>query len=140
MLIERHTESLMKENDISAVFVEDINLRKNVKTFKNLAQLQGVLLNLFEKTGIAYDTILPSKWQGYCKARGRTLKEQKGEITSVRLQGKSPSKILSIEFVKDNFGIDTTNDNIADAICIGWYVVNNIRIASGKSDFKENDR
>ena len=41
---------------------------------------------------------------------------------------KKQSKVLSIQAVNDLFGIETENDNLADACCIGWYVVNNIPI------------
>ena len=47
--IEELITTLLKSYDISAVFVEDIQLRANVQAFKKLAQLQGVLVNLFEK-------------------------------------------------------------------------------------------
>lgn len=42
--------------------------------------------------------------------------------------GKKQSKILSIQFVKEQFGIDTDDDNLADAISLGWYVVNVVEI------------
>ena len=44
----------------------------NVQSFKKLAQLQGVLINLFEKNEYLYDFVAPTQWQNYCKARGRT--------------------------------------------------------------------
>ena len=53
-----HIEALLSEvirtHDIDAVFLEDIQLRKNVQSFKKLAQLQGVLVNMCEKTNILY--------------------------------------------------------------------------------------
>lgn len=49
LAIETLVDELIKENDIAAVFIEDIQLRVNVQSFKKLAQLQGVLVNLFEK-------------------------------------------------------------------------------------------
>ena len=127
-MTEKLVENLMQENDIDAVFIEDINLRYNAAVFKSLAQLQGVLINLFEKNKMLYATVPPSTWQAFCKARGRTKKEVHDGIVEANTTGKSQSKVLSIEFVHDNFHIDTSNDNIADAVCIGWYVVNKMRI------------
>lgn len=50
LAIETLVDELIKENDIAAVFIEDIQLRVNVQSFKKLAQLQGVLVNLLRKT------------------------------------------------------------------------------------------
>lgn len=130
LMIEDLVNNLIKDNNISAVFIEDIQLRRNVQSFKKLAQLQGVLINLFEKNKYLYDFIAPSTWQSYCCARGRTQKEIKSKVRSVADTGKKVSKVLSIEHVKNKFNIDTDNDNLSDAICIGEYVVHNITINS----------
>ena len=45
-------------------------------------------------------------------------------MLAVETNGKKESKILSIQFVKDQFGIETENDNLADAVSMGFYVVN----------------
>lgn len=126
--IEELVESLLKAYDISAVFVEDIQLRANVQAFKKLAQLQGVLVNLFEKNEYLYGYVAPSQWQNFCKARGRNSKEIKSQVLSVETNGKKESKILSIQFVKDQFGIETENDNLADAVSMGFYVVNIVEL------------
>ena len=127
--IEELVASLLKSYDISAVFIEDIQLRANVQAFKKLAQLQGVLVNLFEKNEYLYGYVAPSQWQNFCKARGRNSKEIKSQVLAVETNGKKESKILSIQFVKDQFGIETENDNLADAISIGFYVTNIVEIA-----------
>ena len=138
-----HIEALLSEvirtHDIDAVFLEDIQLRKNVQSFKKLAQLQGVLVNMCEKTNILYNLVAPTQWQNYCKARGRTTKEIKSKITSVEPTGKKTSKILSLQAARDIYGIVTENDNLADATMIGNYVVNNIKIGS-EDDFNEKER
>lgn len=138
-----HIEALLSEvirtHDIDAVFLEDIQLRKNVQSFKKLAQLQGVLVNMCEKTNILYNLVAPTQWQNYCKARGRTTKEIKSKITSVEPTGKKTSKILSLQAARDIYGIVTENDNLADATMIGYYVVNNIKIGS-EDDFNEKER
>lgn len=128
MHIEELVASIINAYDVSAVFIEDIQLRANVEAFKKLAQLQGVLVNFFEKNELLYGYVAPSQWQNYCKARGRNSKEVKAQILALEQSGKKQSKILSIQFVKDQFGIDTDNDNLADAIAIGYYVVNVIEI------------
>lgn len=128
----------MKAYDISAVFIEDIQLRANVQAFKRLAQLQGVLVNLFERNEYLYGYVAPSQWQNFCKARGRNSKEIKSQVLMVEPSGKKESKILSIQFVKDQFGIETENDNLADAISIGYYVANIVELVeTGKNTKKK---
>lgn len=133
MYIEDIVNIVIKAYDVSAIFIEDIQLRQNVQSFKRLAQLQGVLVNSFERNNYLYDYIAPAQWQNFCNSRGRTSKEQDAEITELEHDGKKRSKILSIQYVKEHFGIDTQDDNLADSICIGWYVVNNIAIEDVKS-------
>lgn len=132
-----HIEALIDEvihtHDIGAVFFEDIQMRQNVLSFKRLAQLQGVLVALCERNEYQYGLIAPSQWQNYCKARGRTAKEAKSKITELENDGRKKSKILSLQAVKSVYGVDTENDNLADAIMIGHYVVHNINIT------KENE-
>lgn len=81
-------------------------------------------MNLFEKNEYLYGYVAPSQWQNFCKARGRNSKEIKSQVLAVETNGKKESKILSIQFVKDQFGIETENDNLADAVSMGFYVVN----------------
>ena len=128
MAIEDLLWKVMQEHNVEAVFIEDIQLRANVQSFKKLAQLQGVLVNLFERNEYLYGYVAPSQWQNFCRARGRNTKEIKSNVLALHSDGRKESKMLSIQFVKDQFGIETENDNLADAICIGWYVVNEVKI------------
>ena len=121
-------QQLIKQYDCVALFFEDIQMQHNVVSFKRLAQLQGAILLLCAQNEILFSLITPSQWQGYCKARGRTQKEIKGGVTTLSLDGKKHSKVLSLEYVRDTYGVETSNDNVSDAICIGTYVVNNITI------------
>ena len=121
-------ETIISKYDISAVFIEDVQLRANADSFKKLAQLQGALIYSFKKHEHLFDIIAPSTWQNYCGARGRTTKEIKAKVKDTSASDKKASKVLSIQFVRDNFGIETDNDNIADSICIGYWVVNHVKI------------
>lgn len=113
---------LIQTNDIDVVFIEDTQLRQNAQSFKKLAQLQGALINLCEGLAVPYESVPPTRWQSYCGARGRSVKEQKSNI----MEGPKASKLLSMQFVRNQFGIETDNDNLADAICIGWFAINHI--------------
>lgn len=124
-------KNLMEKYKAAAVFIEDIHLRKNADSFKKLAQLQGALVSMFERNEYLYDFVPPSRWQSYCNARGRTTKEIKSKITEVQSVTKR-SKILSIQAVKELYGIDTMDDNLADSIMIGHYIVNNVKIETDR--------
>ncbi len=128
MHIKELIAAVLKTYDIDAVFIEDIQMRVSVSSFKKLAQLQGVLVNLFEENEYLYGYIAPSQWQNFCRARGRNTKEKSARVLALERSGVKQSKILSIQFIKDQFGIDTENDNLADAICQGYYIVNAVEI------------
>lgn len=128
LYIEEIITAVINAYDIGFVMIEDIQLRMNVLSFKKLAQLQGVLVNLCERNKLLYGLVAPTQWQNYCRARGRNSTEIKEQITSVEKTEKKESKVLSIQFVREQFGIETENDNLADALCIGYYTVNNIEI------------
>lgn len=120
---------LIDRYSISAVFIEDIQLQKNADSFKKLAQLQGSLISMFERKEYLYDFVPPSKWQGFCNARGRTAKEIKRNLTEL-ISDKKQSKVLSIRAAKELYGVDTLDDNLADSIMIGHYIVNNVEIVT----------
>lgn len=134
LAIEGLIDTVIKAYDISAVFIEDIQLRVNAHSFKRLAQLQGVLINLCEKNGYAYWFVAPTQWQNYCRARGRSSKEIREKIKTLEADGKKASKALSIEMVNELYGVETDNDNLADSILIGHYAVNNIKIETPESE------
>lgn len=75
--IEEIVSEVIRAYDVSAVFIEDIQLRANVQAFKKLAQLQGVLVNLCERNEYLYGFVVPTQWQNYCRARGAQFKRGK---------------------------------------------------------------
>lgn len=123
--IEKLIEEIIESKDISCVFIEDIQYRRNIDSFKKLAMLRGALVALFERNKYLYDYVAPTQWQNFCKARGRTTKEITAKVDKTSDE-EANSKQLSIEFAREKFNVITNNDNLADAIGIGWYVVNKI--------------
>jgi len=127
--IETLLDGVIRKHGVDAVFLEDIQLRRNVQSFKKLAQLQGVLVNLCKKNEYLYGLVPPAQWQSFCKARGRTNKEIKAKVTEI--EGvKKTSKILSIQAARNIYGVETDDDNLADSIMLGHYCVNQIKIIS----------
>lgn len=102
---KNYIKELIEDNDINFVFIEDIQYQKNQKTYKILANLQGVIINLLVELNIQFEIIPPSRWKSWNGIKGRKRAEQK-ENTK--------------EKVKEMFGRDFEEDE-ADAICIGLY-------------------
>ncbi len=139
MHIKELISAVIKAYDIEAVFIEDIQMRVNVTSFKRLAQLQGVLVNLFEENKYLYGLISPPQWQNFC-ARSHSAKQIRDSALEVKRSGKKLSKVRSIQFVKDRFGIETENDNLADAICQGFYIVNAVEIVKRDKTIKKRPK
>lgn len=135
-MITKILDEVITSHDVDAVFFEDTQYQANVNTFKKLCWLQGALMCWLQMKGMLFDIIPPSRWQSYCNARGRSTKEKKDNIESSG-QIKKKGKALTIEYVKERFGIETNNDNLADAVCIGFYVVNNVVLKKGNEHGEE---
>ena len=118
--------NIVNQYEVDAVFFEDTQYQKNIDSFKKLCWLQGALIMWLRSNNVLYDIVPPSRWQGYCNARGRSASE-------IKTGSVKKGKALTIDFVRDKFGVDTQDDNMADAICIGFYAVNNIILRRGSS-------
>ena len=129
-LITEDLWMVISEWNVDAVFFEDTQYQMNIDSFKKLCWLQGALILWLKQNDMLYEIVPPSRWQGYCNARGRSSSEIKEKINTSS-GAKKKGKALTIEYVRDNFGIETDNDNLADAVCIGFYVVNNIALKKG---------
>lgn len=111
--IRQQVLNLIQEYDINEVIFEDIQLQNNinnVKTFKVLAQLQGVLIVLLENLNIPYTIIPSTTWKSGLKIKGKARAEQKRNAQN---------------YVTETYNIKATQDE-SDAICIGTYHLNNI--------------
>ena len=99
---------LIQEYEITEVAMEDIQEQNNIQTFKSLAEVYGVLEELFKEIHIPYQTVYASSWKSTCGVRGRSRPEQKRNAQT---------------FVANTFNIKPTQDE-CDAICIGFHCVN----------------
>lgn len=114
-------EKIYKEYDINQVIMEDVlpdNLTednnkwmKNRNTFKALMYLQAAILLMFHHYKADIELIGVTSWRKRCG------------IKQGNYVHRDVLKTRDIEFVKEKFGL-TVNDDIADAICIGWAKVN----------------
>ena len=104
---KEYIRELIQDNNIEYVFIEDIQYQKNQKTYKILANLQGVIINLLVELNIGFEIIPPSRWKSWNGIKGRKREQQK-ENTK-----KKVKEIFERDFKEDE----------ADAICIGLYAL-----------------
>ena len=107
--------ALIKEYDINEAAIEDIQLQETssgkeikfgVTTYRTLAEVRGVLQELFAEKKIPCQVISSNSWKSHCKIKGRYRPEQK----------KNAQK-----YALETFNFEGTED-MCDAICIGVYV------------------
>ena len=96
----------------SFIVFEDIQFQQNYGTFKQLAQLQGILMAKLFKLDIGFQIIEPSAWKSFCGIKGRKREEQKKNTQA---------------FVKSIYKVSVSEDE-ADAIGIGFWAINNIKV------------
>lgn len=85
------------------VVYEEIQEQNNIQTFKVLAQVQGVILELLNSLNIPYSIMPSATWKSALGIKGRARAEQKRNAQ---------------QYVENNYNIKVIQD-IADAICIG---------------------
>lgn len=120
--------------DVDKVIFESATYIQNKQTVILLAYAFGAAISPLMKPGVEVDDVTPMTWQNFIgnKAFTKAEKDQfkkkhpgKKE-TWYKEQMRQWRKQRNIDFVKDKFGVDVDSDNIADAICVGWYGVNNV--------------
>lgn len=102
---KEYIRELINNNDIKYVFIEDIQYQRNQKTFKILANLQGVLVNLLVELDIPFEIVPPSRWKAWNQIEGKRREQQKENAK------RKCKEIFGREFHEDE----------ADAIMIGLY-------------------
>lgn len=119
--------------NIDKVVYESAAYIQNKQTVILLAHAFGAAISPFVLPGVEAEGVVPMTWQSYIGNKVFTKAEKDGLRT--RFPGKKDSwykdqmrkerKQRTMDFVKDKFGVETTSDNVADAIAIGWWGVNN---------------
>ena len=103
-------DTILHEFQIDEVYMEDVypeDVHHNQKVYKALIYLQGFICHKLDEYKLTPTYFTSSEWRKKCgikvgpRIRRETLKER------------------DILFVKDTYGVDV-NDDIADAICIGY--------------------
>jgi Holliday junction resolvasome RuvABC endonuclease subunit len=120
-----------KEIKADAMVIESAIYSNSPKTAMQLSLVQGAIIGSAQVAGIKIiKTITPMQWQNYVGTRLLTASEKQDIVKSN--PGKSHSwykgkeretrKNRTIQSVNKNFKIKVEDDDVADAIAIGWYV------------------
>ena len=112
--IKQQVDTLIKEYSIDTVAIEDIQLQQNkvqnVKTFKMLAEVLGVLEEYLQETNMKYYVIPPIQWKATLKIAGK---------------GRTAEKAAAQKYVKDTYGLICTEDE-ADSVGIATHIIKSI--------------
>lgn len=111
--LRQKIQEIINQYDIDYIAFEDIQMQasvgNNVKTFKVLANVYGVILELCEELHIKYEIVSSNTWKSTLKIKGK---------------GRSEQKKAAQSFVEETYGIKPTQDE-SDAICIGTHMIRN---------------
>lgn len=114
-----------------AVVFESAIYSNSPKTAMQLSLVQGAIIAAAQVAGIkTVKTVTPMQWQNYIGTRLLTSAEKQDIVK--KNPGKSKSwykskeretrKNKTISSVNKNFKLQVSDDDVADAIGIGWYV------------------
>ena len=113
MKLREAVSRIIEEEGITEVAIEDIQLQNNVvnnvETYRTLAEVRGVLEELFQELKIPCSIVLAGTWKSKLGIRGACRADQKRAAQ---------------EYIVNKYGIKPIQD-ICDAICIGDYISNN---------------
>ena len=107
---------ILSENlDIEYLILQQVRQEGfiNIKTYKALMYLQACICMMVHQDfkHVQVEFLYPSSWRKICKIKqGRGVRRQQ-------------QKELDIQWVKENFKIEV-NDDIADAIALGYAYIN----------------
>ena len=111
IFFKNEIDKLFQKEKPDGVCFEGIQYQHNFATYQRLAQLQGVIISSLINFDIPFIIVPSGTWRNFIGIKGRTKKEKKQ---------------FSIDYVKEKFDIDCTDD-VADSICIGLWSVNNFK-------------
>lgn len=140
----RKVNSLMDNFNISAIVIESAIHVNSQKSAISLSLVQGAILGAAQQNGVReVVSCSPLSWQSWI-GNNRLNKHEK-EVIRHKNPGKSVSwykdkersfrKQRTMNYVNDKFGTNLEDDDVADAVALGWYSVNNwVRLAGDPSN------
>ncbi len=124
--ITEELEKIVKKYNPTKVVLEEVlpaDVRNNNNVFKALIYLQGFICYTLDKYKLTPKLVAASHWRKVC-----------GIKTGAGYKRES-LKPKDIAFVKKTYNLDV-NDDIADAICIGYAEIHEVKEDYGDFDFK----
>lgn len=132
----RKSFAFLKNFDIDAIVIEHTVFMNSPKTAADLALVQGGLLGAARMAGIKrFGSVSPITWQNYIGNKKLTTPE-KLEIAKAN-PGKAASTLKSIErevrkqktinFVNTYYDKNISDNDVADAVAIGHYAIDNLQ-------------
>lgn len=110
-IIRNYIKNLISDFNIKQVLIEDIqmqaNVANNVKTYKALAEVIGVVTELLNELKIPFELIPASTWKSTLGIKGANRAAQKANAQ---------------KYIKTKYNLDVKQD-ICDAICIGCHFI-----------------
>ena len=130
----RKTLPFLKQFDVDAIVIEHTIFINSPKTASDLALIQGALLGAAKLAGIrTAGSINPITWQSFLGNNKLTSKEKQDLMNE--FPGKSKNwyqnksreirKQRTIKFVNTYYDKNIQDDDVADAVGIGHYAINN---------------
>lgn len=101
---------VLKQYKPSIVYIEETSVARDIRLMRFLTRLQGVIYGWCITHKCEFNTVSPTSWR-------KKLEFKQGKNVS-----RENLKQQAIMYVKENFNVEV-NDDIADAICIGQYVI-----------------
>lgn len=131
----RKTKAFFDQSGMTeAIVIEHTVFMNSPKTAADLALIQGAILGAAHLCGIRIiGKVSPMTWQNYIGNK-RLTNEEKMNIANahpdrskswLKQQERNLRKSRTIRFVNINFDIKIDDDDIADAIAIGYWANNN---------------
>ncbi len=130
----RKTSAFIKHYDVEAIVIEHTVFMNSPKTAADLALVQGSLLGAAGLEGVrSIRSVAPITWQNFIGNK----KMSKEESLAIRREfpGKSDSwyktyerqlrKEKTIHFIDVQYSKEVSDNDVADAIAIGHYAINN---------------
>ena len=124
----------LKDFDVEAVVIESAIYTNSQKTAMYLALVQGAIIGSVQVYGNRnVVSCSPVAWQNWIGNK-KLSKEEKQVIRNAspdhsfswyKQKEREFRKSRTIKYVNINFDINTDDDDVADAIAIGWYATNN---------------
>jgi Holliday junction resolvasome RuvABC endonuclease subunit len=130
----RKCRALFELLSVEAIVIEQTIYANSPKTAANLALSQGALLGAARIAGIKLvGSASPMVWQNFIGNKRLTTEEKLSLAKAhpdksksyLKAQERSLRKARTIKFVNTYFDIDVSDDDVADAIAVGYWANNN---------------